>query len=186
MQCDSGSVQVSWSPTVDASQFRVEMQSQITGVISSCNSTNTQCSIAHLPCGESFNISVVALRGSCQSQPSSGLNIVSGWTQEHSLKQIDGWIDKFQYPYFPYALNDLFSLQLHVPHRGSMVLWTVSLTPRGSHGMWIRVQSLTLCWLLGTTVKIPHVPAQTPPVMCLTWVVERATPFKSLLQTLPA
>ncbi|XP_051768215.1 fibronectin isoform X5 [Ctenopharyngodon idella] len=77
MQCDSGSVQVSWSPTVDASQFRVEMQSQITGVISSCNSTNTQCSIAHLPCGESFNISVVALRGSCQSQPSSGLNIVS-------------------------------------------------------------------------------------------------------------
>lgn len=67
-----------------------------------------------------------------------------------------------------------------------MVLWTVSLTPRGSHGMWIRVQSLTLCWLLGTTVKIPHVPAQTPPVMCLTWVVERATPFKSLLQTLPA
>ncbi|XP_056116347.1 uncharacterized protein fndc7rs1 isoform X2 [Rhinichthys klamathensis goyatoka] len=77
VQCDSGSVLVSWSPAVDASQFRVEMKSQSTGVISSCNSTNTQCSIAHLPCGESFNISVVALRGSCQSQASSGFNIAS-------------------------------------------------------------------------------------------------------------
>ncbi|XP_077077959.1 uncharacterized protein fndc7rs1 [Siphateles boraxobius] len=77
VQCDSGSVLVSWSPAVDASQFRVEMESQSTGVISSCNSTNTQCSITHLPCGESFNISVVALRGSCQSQASSGFNIAS-------------------------------------------------------------------------------------------------------------
>ncbi|XP_039513478.1 uncharacterized protein fndc7rs1 [Pimephales promelas] len=77
VQCDSGSVLVSWSPAVDASQFRVEMESEITGVISSCNSTNTQCSITHLPCGESFNISVVALRGSCQSQASSSFNIAS-------------------------------------------------------------------------------------------------------------
>lgn len=67
-----------------------------------------------------------------------------------------------------------------------MVLWTVSPTLPGSHGMWVRVQTLTRCWLLGTTVKMPHVPAQTPPVMYLTWVVERATPSKSLLPTLPA
>lgn len=97
VQCDSGSVLVSWSPAVDASQFRVEIESQSTGVISSCNSTNTQCSIAHLPCGESFNISVVALRGSCQSQASSGFNIASGWTLtlECSQLQMDGWIDRY-------------------------------------------------------------------------------------------
>lgn len=103
---------------------------------------------------------------------------------------MDGWIDR----YISISILSLctlclfmsFSLQLHVPHRGLMVPWTVSLTPHGYHGKWIRVQSLTRCWLLGTTVKIPRVPVQTPPVMCLTWVVERATPSKSLLQTLPA
>uniref|UniRef100_A0A9J8D0Q5 Fibronectin type III domain-containing protein 7 n=1 Tax=Cyprinus carpio carpio TaxID=630221 RepID=A0A9J8D0Q5_CYPCA len=77
VQCDLGSVLVSWNPAVDASQFRVELESESTGAISSCNSTNTQCSIAHLPCGERFNLSVVALRGSCQSQPSSDLSISS-------------------------------------------------------------------------------------------------------------
>ncbi|XP_051990921.1 fibronectin type III domain-containing protein 7-like [Xyrauchen texanus] len=78
VQCDLGSVVVSWTPAVNTSQFRVELESHSTGVISSCNSTGTQCSIPHLPCGESFNLSVVALRGSCQSQPSRGLNISSG------------------------------------------------------------------------------------------------------------
>uniref|UniRef100_A0A8C1YC66 Fibronectin type-III domain-containing protein n=1 Tax=Cyprinus carpio TaxID=7962 RepID=A0A8C1YC66_CYPCA len=77
VQCDLGSVLVSWNPAVDASQFRVELESESTSAISSCNSTNTQCSIAHLPCGERFNLSVVALRGSCQSQPSSDLSISS-------------------------------------------------------------------------------------------------------------
>ncbi|XP_051554352.1 fibronectin-like [Myxocyprinus asiaticus] len=77
MQCELGSVVVSWSQAEDASQFRVELESHSTGVISSCNSNSTQCSITHLPCGESFNLSVVALRGNCQSQPSSGLNISS-------------------------------------------------------------------------------------------------------------
>uniref|UniRef100_A0A672QZ12 Fibronectin type III domain containing 7, related sequence 4 n=1 Tax=Sinocyclocheilus grahami TaxID=75366 RepID=A0A672QZ12_SINGR len=77
VQCDLGSVLVSWNPAVDASQFRVELESESTGTISSCNSTNTQCSIVHLPCGERFNLSVVALRGSCQSQPISDLSISS-------------------------------------------------------------------------------------------------------------
>ncbi|XP_016396758.1 fibronectin-like [Sinocyclocheilus rhinocerous] len=77
VQCDLGSVLVSWNPAVDASQFRVELESESTGTISSCNSTNTQCSIAHLPCGERFNLSVVALRGGCQSQPISDLSISS-------------------------------------------------------------------------------------------------------------
>ncbi|KTF95187.1 hypothetical protein cypCar_00023202, partial [Cyprinus carpio] len=77
VQCDSGSVLVSWNPAVDASLFKVELESESTGVISSCNSTNTQCSITHLPCGERFNLSVVALRGGCQSQPSSDHSIAS-------------------------------------------------------------------------------------------------------------
>ncbi|XP_056336881.1 uncharacterized protein fndc7rs1 [Danio aesculapii] len=77
VQCDTGSVLVSWSPSVDSSQFVVELVSQSTGVISFCNSTNTQCSITNLTCGQIFNLSVVAVRGSCQSQPSSGVNINS-------------------------------------------------------------------------------------------------------------
>uniref|UniRef100_A0A672RTY0 Fibronectin type III domain containing 7, related sequence 4 n=1 Tax=Sinocyclocheilus grahami TaxID=75366 RepID=A0A672RTY0_SINGR len=77
VQCDSESVLVSWNPAVDASLFIVELESESTGAISSCNSTNTQCSITHLPCGERFNLSVVALRGGCQSQPSSDLSIAS-------------------------------------------------------------------------------------------------------------
>nr|XP_009297086.3 uncharacterized protein fndc7rs1 [Danio rerio] len=77
VQCDTGSVLVSWSPSVDGSQFVVELVSQSTGLISFCNSTNTQCSITNLTCGQIFNLSVVAVRGSCQSQPSSGVNITS-------------------------------------------------------------------------------------------------------------
>ncbi|XP_016419796.1 uncharacterized protein LOC107749215, partial [Sinocyclocheilus rhinocerous] len=77
VQCDSGSVLVSWNPAVDASLFIVELEPESTGAISSCNSTNTQCSITHLPCGERFNLSVVALRAGCQSQPSSDLSIAS-------------------------------------------------------------------------------------------------------------
>ncbi|XP_026061504.1 fibronectin [Carassius auratus] len=77
VQCDSGSVLVSWNPAVDASLIIVELESESTGVISSCNSTNTQCSITHLPCGERFNLIVVSLRGGCQSQPSSNLSITS-------------------------------------------------------------------------------------------------------------
>ncbi|KAI7809537.1 hypothetical protein IRJ41_010869 [Triplophysa rosa] len=73
VQCALGSVQVSWSPVVNAEQFRVVLAAHSTGVISSCNSTGTQCSINNLPCNERFNLSVVAVRGSCQSQPSSSL-----------------------------------------------------------------------------------------------------------------
>ncbi|XP_056598960.1 fibronectin type III domain-containing protein 7-like [Triplophysa dalaica] len=73
VQCTLGSVQVSWSPAVNADQFRVALVANSTGVISSCNSTGTQCSVNNLPCNERFNLSVVAVRGSCQSQPSSSL-----------------------------------------------------------------------------------------------------------------
>ncbi|KAK2900552.1 hypothetical protein Q8A67_008667 [Cirrhinus molitorella] len=77
VQCGLGSVLVSWNPAVDASEFRVELESQSTGAISSFYSRNTQWSFAPLPCGERFNLSVVALGGSCQSQPSSDLSIAA-------------------------------------------------------------------------------------------------------------
>lgn len=91
VQCALGSVQVSWSPAVNADQFRVVLAAQSTGVISSCNSTGTQCSISNLACGERFNLSVVAVRGSCQSKPSSSLT-ASGKkpAQEHSLTRHAG------------------------------------------------------------------------------------------------
>lgn len=68
---------VSWSPNPDAQYFYVEAVSN-TGAGHHCNSSGTTCAIASLPCGRSYNVSVLSVRGSCEGKPSAVVETSTG------------------------------------------------------------------------------------------------------------
>ncbi|KAM9458117.1 fibronectin type III domain-containing protein 7-like [Salvelinus alpinus] len=74
--CASGIMLVTWEPNMDARFFLVNAVTE-GGSSHSCNTTDTQCSITSLPCGESFSVQVTAARGGCHSMPSQALNVSS-------------------------------------------------------------------------------------------------------------
>uniref|UniRef100_A0A4W6F8C5 Fibronectin type III domain containing 7b n=1 Tax=Lates calcarifer TaxID=8187 RepID=A0A4W6F8C5_LATCA len=69
-QCAEDAMTVSWSPNPDAQYFHVAAVSN-TGARLHCNSTGTTCSINNLPCGQSYNITVLSVRDGCESKLSS-------------------------------------------------------------------------------------------------------------------
>ncbi|XP_006797927.2 uncharacterized protein LOC102776891 [Neolamprologus brichardi] len=69
-QCGAGSMVVSWSPNPDAQYFHVAAVSN-TGARLYCNSTGNSCTLNNLPCGQSYNITVLSIRDGCQSKPSA-------------------------------------------------------------------------------------------------------------------
>ncbi|XP_047442067.1 uncharacterized protein LOC125008801 [Mugil cephalus] len=68
-QCDEGAMTVSWSPNPDAQYFHVAAVSN-TGARLYCNSSSTDCTIRNLPCGQSYNVTVLSVRHGCESKPS--------------------------------------------------------------------------------------------------------------------
>uniref|UniRef100_A0A674DRB0 Uncharacterized LOC115157442 n=1 Tax=Salmo trutta TaxID=8032 RepID=A0A674DRB0_SALTR len=74
--CASGIMLVTWEPNMDARFFLVDAVTE-GGSSHSCNTTDTQCSITSLPCGESFSVQVTAAGGGCHSMPSQALNVSS-------------------------------------------------------------------------------------------------------------
>ncbi|XP_041862145.1 fibronectin-like [Melanotaenia boesemani] len=68
VKCDKTMV-VSWSPNPDAQYFHVVAVSN-TGARLYCNSTDTNCTISNLPCGQRYNVSVLSVRDACESKPS--------------------------------------------------------------------------------------------------------------------
>ncbi|KAM9761579.1 uncharacterized protein fndc7b [Menidia menidia] len=69
-QCDKGNMVVSWSRNPDAQYFHVAAVSN-TGARHYCNSTDTTCTINGLPCGQHYNVTVLSVRDTCESQPST-------------------------------------------------------------------------------------------------------------------
>ncbi|KAF7660957.1 hypothetical protein LDENG_00272160 [Lucifuga dentata] len=69
VQCAEGCMDVSWSPNPDAEYFHVEAVSD-SGILLYCNSTDTNCTLWNLPCGQSYSITVVSVRDGCESKPS--------------------------------------------------------------------------------------------------------------------
>ncbi|XP_039902211.1 uncharacterized protein LOC120742836 [Simochromis diagramma] len=69
-QCGAGSMVVSWSPNPDAQYFHVAAVSN-TGARLYCNSTGNSCTLNNLPCGQSYNITVLSIKDGCQSKPSA-------------------------------------------------------------------------------------------------------------------
>ncbi|KAI3368520.1 hypothetical protein L3Q82_025527 [Scortum barcoo] len=68
--CANGAMTVSWSPNPDAQYFHVAAVSN-TGARLYCNSSGTACTINGLPCGHSYNVTVLSVRDGCASQPSA-------------------------------------------------------------------------------------------------------------------
>ncbi|KAM3619311.1 uncharacterized protein V6R79_006036 [Siganus canaliculatus] len=66
-QCADAAMVVSWSPNPDADYFHVAAVSN-TGARLYCNSSSTSCTISELPCGQSYNVTVLSVRGDCESQ----------------------------------------------------------------------------------------------------------------------
>ncbi|XP_075901618.1 uncharacterized protein fndc7b isoform X2 [Nelusetta ayraudi] len=69
-ECADGAMVVSWSANPDAEYFYVEAVSN-TGARHHCNNSGTACTIANLPCGRSYNVSVLSVRGGCEGKPSA-------------------------------------------------------------------------------------------------------------------
>ncbi|XP_076010605.1 fibronectin type III domain-containing protein 7-like [Genypterus blacodes] len=75
IQCASSSMVVSWSPNPDAERFHVEALSH-TGALLKCDTDDTRCIFTNLICGQRYNITVVSVRGGCESKPSP-VNVAS-------------------------------------------------------------------------------------------------------------
>ncbi|KAM7387682.1 hypothetical protein PAMP_023904 [Pampus punctatissimus] len=69
-QCDNGAMVVSWSPNPTAQYFHVAAVSN-TGARLYCKSSGTVCTITNLPCGQSYNVTVLSVRDNCESKPSA-------------------------------------------------------------------------------------------------------------------
>ncbi|CAJ1061142.1 uncharacterized protein LOC117806306 [Xyrichtys novacula] len=68
--CDDGDMTISWLPNPDAQHFYATAVSN-TGARLHCNSSGTACTIFNLPCGQTYNITVVSKRDECESEPSA-------------------------------------------------------------------------------------------------------------------
>ncbi|TKS74220.1 Fibronectin type III domain-containing protein 7 [Collichthys lucidus] len=69
-ECDADAMSVSWSPNPDAQYFHVLAVSN-TGARLPCNSSDNSCTLSNLPCGQSYNITVLSVRDGCESKPSA-------------------------------------------------------------------------------------------------------------------
>ncbi|XP_029003162.2 fibronectin-like [Betta splendens] len=87
--CAEGAISVSWSPSPAAQYFHVAAVSN-TGARPQCNSTSTTCTISNLPCGQSYNITVLAVREGCESKLS---DVVQTSTAPCVLKNATGRLD---------------------------------------------------------------------------------------------
>ncbi|KAF4097010.1 hypothetical protein G5714_022979 [Onychostoma macrolepis] len=76
VNCSAGSMTVTWPANPDAESFHVRAETS-GGAFLSCDSTSTSCSISGLPCGQSYSVTVTSVRGGCESQPSTAVNVTS-------------------------------------------------------------------------------------------------------------
>ncbi|XP_051515678.1 uncharacterized protein LOC127418869 [Myxocyprinus asiaticus] len=76
VNCSTAVITVTWAANPNAESFRVRAATT-GGVVLSCDSTGTSCSIGGLPCGHTYSVTVTAIRGGCESQASTAVNASS-------------------------------------------------------------------------------------------------------------
>lgn len=86
---------VSWSPNPDAQYFHVAAVSN-KGARLYCNSSGTVCTIENLPCGQSYNVTVLSVRDDCESKPSPTVVTSSGKLQTVSHISVCQWHDALE------------------------------------------------------------------------------------------
>ncbi|XP_069593413.1 uncharacterized protein [Ranitomeya imitator] len=65
VQCENNDALISWTESKGALYYLATLSGN--GTISGCNTTTTQCSYPSLQCGQSYNVSVVAVNDACDS-----------------------------------------------------------------------------------------------------------------------
>ncbi|XP_075689530.1 uncharacterized protein LOC142657896 [Rhinoderma darwinii] len=83
VQCENNNALISWTESKGAISYLTTLSGN--GTILNCNTTNTNCSYLSLQCGQTYNVSVMAVNGKCDSV----LSIVS--TFETAPCQPQGW-----------------------------------------------------------------------------------------------
>ncbi|XP_017573413.2 uncharacterized protein LOC108439482 [Pygocentrus nattereri] len=76
MNCSAGAMTVTWAANPDAESFHVDAVTS-SGANFTCDTSGTTCSISGLPCGLSYSVTVRAVRGGCQSGPSTAVQTYS-------------------------------------------------------------------------------------------------------------
>ncbi|XP_067303573.1 fibronectin [Pseudorasbora parva] len=76
VNCSAGFMTVTWAANPDAESFHVRAATS-GGAVLSCDSDRTSCSITGLSCGHSYSITATSVRGGCESQPSTAVNVTS-------------------------------------------------------------------------------------------------------------
>lgn len=108
-QCADGAMVVSWSANPDAEYFHVEAVSN-TGARHHCNNSGTACTIANLPCGRSYNLSVLSVRGGCEGKPSAVVETSTGKAVVCSLVESKTRCDGDLQPQFKGAQSSKWQL----------------------------------------------------------------------------
>lgn len=75
--CAEATTTISWDANPDVDYFHVLAISN-SGARLYCNSTGTSCTLSNLPCGQQYEITVLAIRDDCESQPSTMVSSYSG------------------------------------------------------------------------------------------------------------
>lgn len=78
--CEEGAMTVSWSPSPDAQYFHVAAVSNTRARLY-CNSSGTACTLRDLPCGQTYNVTVLSVMDGCESKPSPAIETSSGKLQ---------------------------------------------------------------------------------------------------------
>ncbi|KAK0130659.1 Fibronectin type III domain-containing protein 7 [Merluccius polli] len=76
MQCETGNLTASWAHNPDADSFETTVVSH-TGAQWFCMSTSCHCSVENIDCGHHLTVTVVAVTGGCESEPSAPVAISS-------------------------------------------------------------------------------------------------------------
>ncbi|KAJ3599685.1 hypothetical protein NHX12_033641 [Muraenolepis orangiensis] len=76
MQCDEGTLTVSWSPGPDTASFSATVVSE-SAARYVCTGNGTSCWVTDLPCGQRFTVTVVTETDGCHSEPSVPVEISS-------------------------------------------------------------------------------------------------------------
>lgn len=77
MTCQANTAQVQWDPNGGAESYEVRALGT-KGYAAGCNTTGTFCNVSNLPCGDVYNISVIAVSSVCRVRGNPVMQLPSG------------------------------------------------------------------------------------------------------------
>ncbi|KAM3604918.1 uncharacterized protein V6R79_017981 [Siganus canaliculatus] len=86
VSCSSNDLTITWDTTRDSDHFLVSVIVDNGGASKSCNTTNTECSISNLTCGNTFRVEVTSVRDTCRSQHSLTHSVLSAPCQPQGIR----------------------------------------------------------------------------------------------------